>query len=142
MKKKEKEPLPEIEDGFTSKEEARERYDKANPPKPKKHKKYLISLPLANSFDFEVLMEKHGLRNRPSAMMCVLIANEANKKSVGRPPSTKPMTEEEADLEWIMNKPDFTNDLPKMYYNGAMRGPKEIAWEDEKDRRIKKHGTM
>ena len=79
------------------------------------------------------LMSKYGQTSR-SALFALLIANDINRKTAGRPKAND--NEPEAD-------PDWSDDLPKKYTHfGRMIGRKELVWLDEQAKSIpqQRHG--
>jgi len=106
----------------------------------KTSKHYTITFNKEQDQKLKEVMNKYN-QDRPSSVINMLIGNDLNRKSAGRPISSE-KTQEEKDLEFILNKPDFTNDTPKsVFYNGKYCGKKELAWEDERARRVPKNLT-
>ena len=74
-----------------------------------------------------------------TAFFTFLIAQEKklrNKPKAGRP--ARDLSPEDKFMDFFNSRPIFgPEDQPKTYFNGITAGPKEHAWEAEKDRRLK-----
>ena len=92
-----------------------------------KKNKFLISFSPVQWNMLTALMQKYGQTSR-SALFAMLMANDMNKRSAGRPRS-----EPEVEADDIEFEPDFSQDLPKkILWAGRMIGKREMKYLQEK----------
>lgn len=105
---------------------ARAKFEAENPNVNTK-KKFLITFNENQMNMMSILLTKYGQTSR-TALFSLLMSNDLNKRTVGRPAMIKDIDENNIQYE-----PDFSNDLPKnIYYAGKMIGKREMKYLETK----------